>query len=131
LLTKGLIFKFYLYIPQGAMALHSVQVFDGSFQLWPTTPGKAFRGDGVIIEFDDLYSKIVEPYELQIKSWNEDLIYPHTAFIHIGMVTEEAFMMRFLPGLTYDKMLEVLQKLQAEQDALKAAALVKPFGWIS
>jgi hypothetical protein len=128
--TKGLVYKFNLYMPHGAMGMHYLQVFDGGYQLWPTTPGAAFRGDGIQVDFDDIYSKTTEPWEFKVKSWNTDTTYEHTVWISVGLVTEEAFMMRFLPGMTYERMLETLAKLEAQQAEQKAALLAQPFSWL-
>lgn len=128
--TKGLVYKFHFYMPPGAMGLHHFQVFDGSFQLWPTTPGRSFHGDGIIVDFDDVYYKIVEPYEFLVRSWNLDTQNEHTVLISVGMVSEEAFMMRYLPGLTYEKMVEVLNRMSAQQEAERKAVLAQPLPWL-
>ncbi len=129
--TKGLIYKFQFYMPSGALGYHHLQVFDGSLQLWPSTTGESFVGDDLNVFFDDLYSKQVEPYELQIRTWNLDDTYTHTVSVYIGLVSEESFMMRFLPGLTYEKMLEVLDALKRKEEETRAAALVSPLTWFT
>ena len=132
--TKGLVYKFHLYMPHGAMGMHYVQVYDGSFQLWPTTTGRAFRGDGIQVDWDDIYFKSSEPFEFQIRTWNTDTVYEHGVIIGVGMVSEEAFMARYLPGMSWEKMTEFLKQLQATQEAARtaeeAAVLAAPFPWL-
>jgi hypothetical protein len=128
--TKGLVYKFHLYMPHGAMGYHHIQVFDGAFQLWPTSPGRNFWGDGIEVDWDDIYYKTVEPWEFVVYSWNDDEVYDHRVLISVGMVSEEAFMMRYLPGLTYEKMLEVLQRMEEQQEKARAALLAAPFPWL-
>jgi len=128
--TKGLVYKFHLYMPHGAMGMHCIQVFDGSFQLWPTTPGRAFRGDGIIVDFDDIYLKAAEPYEFQVRSWNADTTYEHLVIISVGMVSEEAYMARFLPGAQWERMAETWAQLAAAQEAQRQAIMAWPFTWL-
>ena len=128
--TKGLVYKFHLYAPHGAMGLHYVQVFDGSYQLWPSSPGKAFRGDGIQIDWDDIYLKSVEPYEFTIKSWNLDDTYEHLTVIAVGMVSEEAFMARFLPSMSWENAVKAMADIQARQIEQQQAIIAQPFAWL-
>ena len=128
--TKGLVYKFHLYAPHGAMGLHYVQVFDGSYQLWPSSPGSAFRGDGIQVDWDDIYLKVVEPYEFTIKSWNLDDTYEHLTVIGVGLVSEEAFMARFLPSMSWENAVKAMADIQARQLEQQAAIIAKPFEWL-
>ncbi len=128
--TKGLVYRFHLYMPHGAMGYHHVQVHDGSYQIWPTTPGEWFWGDGIEVSWEDIYFKSSEPFTFQIVTFNEDTTYDHRIIVDIGMVSEEAFMMRYLPGLTYDKMLTVLDRMQKAQEAAQQSVITQPFSWL-
>ncbi len=118
-ITRGLIYRIRIYAPHGAMGLHYVQIWDGNFQLWPTTPGEAFRGDGYDTEFEDLYLKLVEPYFLKVKTWNLDDTYEHIVWINVGIVSEESFMLRFLPTMTSKEYQKQLASVAAAQEAEK------------
>lgn len=128
--TKGLVYRISIYIPSGALGYHHIAIHDGGPQIWPSSPGTYFRGDGDRIDFEDTYLKYAEPWEFQIKTWNEDDSYAHTAVISIGMVSEAVFMARYLPSLSYDKMLEVLKTVAATQEAEKAELIAQPFSWL-
>jgi len=116
--TKGLVYRVEIEFPPGAAGLHHVVIFDGGYQVWPSTPGQTFHGGWSIIGFDDTYLKMAAPFEFKAYSWNLDETYDHLIQVRIGMVSDEVFMARYLPTYAYDhfaKLLEVQLKAQEEK----------------
>lgn len=116
--TRGLVYKVELDFPPGSAGLAGVAILDGGFQVWPSTLGQWFTGDGIVIGFDDVYLKDTAPYEFTIETYNEDETYPHAVNIRIGLVSKDIFMARFLPTMTYKYMEELILKLAAQQQLL-------------
>jgi len=114
--AKGLIYRIEVDFPLGCSGLVHVQIFDGGYQLYPASPGEAFQGEGVIVGFDDLYMKQVAPFEFRILVRNKDECWPHTIQVRIGMASSEAFMARYMPGLTWKKIQETMAMAAAEQE---------------
>lgn len=95
--TKGLVYKVEFYFPAGSAGLMGVAVFDGLYQVWPSTIGDFFVSDDETIRFDDMYQKKTPPYEFQCYSYNEDERYDHFMAIRIGLVSSDVFLARFMP----------------------------------
>jgi hypothetical protein len=122
---KGLVWLFEIEFPAGCSGLMKVQIFDGLYQVFPATPDEAIRGDNIVVSYDDLYLKLAAPFELKIKTWNEDEVHDHTVQVRVGVATQEAFMSRYMPSVTWDKFEKVLAQVAAEQEREKAAAVEK------
>lgn len=132
--TRGLVYKVEFYFPSGSAGLMGVAVFDGLFQLWPSTAGEFFASDNETIDFDDLYLKEAAPYQFDCYTYNLDDTYDHTVMVRVGMVSKDVFLARFLPTKGYDYFMELTKKLQAEQ-AERAAAQAEviketPYEWL-
>jgi len=96
--TKGLVYKVEFYFPAGSAGLMGVAVFDGLYQVWPSTVGEFFKTDDETISFDDLFLKDAAPFTLQCYTYNLDTVYPHLVSVRVGLVSDDAFMARFLPN---------------------------------
>lgn len=94
--TRGLVYRFELQFPAGALGLHHVWVQDGGAQIWPSSPHETFHPDRATISFDETYLKTAPPYEFIILSYNLDDTYAHAAQCRIGMVGQERLWGRFL-----------------------------------
>ncbi len=127
--TKGLVYQVEVEFPPGPLGLCHVQIFDGGHQLWPSNPGESFHGDNGMIVFPDSYLKLAEPYEFQAITWNRDDTYQHQIHIRIGQVSEEIYMARFMPTISYEKMLEILQTVQAQQEEEREKLIAAPLPW--
>jgi len=126
--TKGLVYKVEFFFPAGSAGLMGVAVFDGLFQVWPSTVGEFFVSDDETIRFDDLFLKEAAPFELQCYTYNEDDTYEHMVGVRIGLVSSEVFMARFLPtkGRAYfeklrSRMISERGERTADQRAMLAA----------
>jgi len=133
--TKGLVYKVEFYFPSGSAGLMGVAIFDGLFQVWPSTVGEFFNSDNETISFDDLYLKEAAPYEFAIYSYNEDDTYNHSVGVRIGLVSKDAYIARFMPYAGYEYLAKMLDKLTAERQeaaaAQKAVLEETPFQWLT
>ncbi len=118
--TKGLVYKVELYFPSGSAGLMGVAVFDGLYQCWPSSPGEFFIGEDQTISFDDLYLKSSAPYTFQVLTYNVDDTHAHAVNVRIGLVSNEAFLARFMPTKGYEYLADLVAKLETEQTVLKS-----------
>lgn len=121
--AKGLIYRLEVEFPPGCCGLVHVQIFDGSYQVYPATPEETFHSNARVIGFDDCYLKQVAPFEFKISIWNDDECWPHTIQVRIGMASSEAFMARYMPGLTWKKFQETLAVAAIEERSRREGAI--------
>ena len=86
---KGVVHKVSISFPYGVAGLARVQIFRASTQVWPTTNGEYYTGNGVTIEFNEYYEVKEEPLYFTIKAWNLDDTYDHTITVRIFMLEED------------------------------------------
>lgn len=118
--TKGLVYKVEFYFPPGSAGLMGVAVFDGLYQVWPSTVGEFFYTDDETISFDDLFLKDAAPFTFQCYTYNEDTENKHMVGVRIGLVSDVAFMARFVPGKSradFEKLRARLLKERLERAA--------------
>lgn len=134
-ITKGLVYKVEVQFPCGSAGLMGVAIFDGAFSVWPSNIGQFFRGDDVVISFEDLYLKEQPPYHFDIYIYNSDTIHSHGASVRVGLVSKEAYQARFLPNKSWEYFADMLSKLEqerAEQAAIQKAKIIEtPFEWLA
>lgn len=132
--TKGLVYKVEFYFPPGSAGLMGVAVFDGLYQVWPSSVGEFFTGEDQVIAFDDMYLKEAAPYEFQCYSYNTDDTYDHFVSVRIGLVSKEVFQARYLPQKSQAVFIQVLAQMEAERAALAAWQRKQlpetPFQWM-
>jgi len=128
--TKGLVYRVEFQFPAGCAGLAYMAVFDGGFQVWPSTLGEFFHTDNFTIAFDEMYLKSSAPYQFDFYGYNLDETYPHTIYCRIGLADKDIFMARYLPSVAYELLQKELAKLETEQEAKKAATLASPFPWL-
>ena len=121
--TKGLVYKVEFYFPPGPSGLMGAAVFDGLYQAWPSTVGEYFASDDETISFDDLYVKESPPFSFQCFTYNLDTAFAHSVGVRIGLVSDEAFMARFLPNKSRAVFEKLRKQMQAEQIARAAQQL--------
>lgn len=115
-ISKGLVYRVSFVFPDNLLRLAGVAVFDGSFQLWPSTPGNWFAGDDETKSYGDLYLKRSSPYEFVINGYNLDDTYEHTIYVEIGLVSEEKFQARYMPHLAVNEFEDMLKRMAKEQE---------------
>ncbi|HDZ38745.1 MAG TPA: hypothetical protein ENH62_10725 [Marinobacter sp.] len=132
--TKGLVYKVEFYFPAGSAGLMGVAVFDGLYQVWPSTVGVFFTGQDQMITFDDLYLKEAQPFEFQCYTYNLDDTYEHLVSVRIGLVSKEVFQARYLPSKSAEVFKQVLAQMEAERQELarwqRARLPATPFAWM-
>lgn len=127
---RGLVYKIEIEFPPGPSGLLKVQLYDGGFQVWPSSPGQYFQTDGNIISFDDTYLKLAAPFTFDIYTWNLDDTWSHQVFIRIGMVDKEEYIARFLPTYGYKDLVTFLKTVQKEQEEARKGIIEQPFSWL-
>ena len=118
-LTKGLIYRCSFQFPRGPSGLVGLAVFQGLFQMWPSSVGEYFIADDETINFDDLFIFEDAPYDLAIKTYNEDETYDHVVSVRIGLVSKEVFQARFLPLTSHEYLAELMLDLATERKELE------------
>ena len=121
--AKGLVYRVEVEFPPGCCGLLHCQIFDGSYQVYPTSRDDSFHSDARNIGFDDCYLKQAAPFEFTIRTWNLDETWDHAVQVRIGLAGSEAFMSRYMPSISWEKFQSVLAKTAMEQNALKSVAL--------
>ncbi len=132
--TKGLVYKVEFFFPSGSAGLMGVAVFDGLYQVWPSSVGEFFIGEDQVISFDDMYLKETEPFELQAYTYNEDDTHSHAVAVRIGLVSKEVFQARYLPSKSAEVFKAVLAQMEVERQELakwqRARLPDTPFKWM-
>lgn len=132
--TKGLVYKVEFYFPSGSAGLMGLAVFDGLYQVWPSSVGEFFIGEDHVISFNDMYLKESAPYEFQCYTYNEDDTYEHTVSVRIGLVSKEVFKARYLPMQSELVFRAILSQMEAERRAMatwqKKMLPETPFEWM-
>ena len=126
-ITKGLVYFLELYFPSGSEGLLHCQIYDGNYQVWPSSHGESFFGDDIYLKYDDLYIKETAPMHFKILTWNDDDLYPHKVIVGIGLVSKDIFMARFLPSMMYKEFEAVYKRILSEQEKKKLSILKAPF----
>jgi len=132
--TKGLVYKVEFNFPSGSAGLVGVAVFDGLYQVWPSSVGQFFTSDAETIGFDDLYLKESAPYKFDVYTYNADDTYDHELNVRVGLVSNEMYVARFLPHKGYEYFMQLLEKVRAEQaaaaEAQRQVIAETPFEWL-
>jgi len=95
-ISAGMIYVLKLYFPPGSSGLLHAQIFDASYQAFPTTIGQSFSGDNIQFSFDETYDKNNPPWELRVVTWNTDTDYDHELGLYIGHVSKDEYISRFV-----------------------------------
>lgn len=99
-LNKGLVTQVQVQIPSGCIGLTGAQIWRGNSQIWPSNPGGYFKGDGLVLTWDEDYTLADEPLSLRLCVWNTDDTYAHSVtfrFALLGLAQAEE--QRGLAGL--------------------------------
>lgn len=124
---KGLVYRIEFDFPPGCCGLLHVRIFDGSYQVYPTSRDDSFHGDASTIAFDDCYLKNIPPWTFRIVVWNNDDTWPHTVQIRMGIAASEAFMSRYMPSVSWNKFNELLAEAAIEQEKARQEAIAETF----
>lgn len=128
--TKGLVYKVEIDFPPGPSGLCQIRIYDGNYQMWPSSPDEFFAAEDYTISFDDIYLKTIPPYEFRIAGYNLDDTYPHKVQVRVGMVSKDVFIARFLPTYAYSEFKKMLTEMEAEEEERTRELLERPFPWL-
>jgi len=123
--TSGLLWLLEIDFPAGCCGLAHFQLFDGSYQVFPATPGESFACDGITLHLEDLYFKQAAPFQFIIKTWNTDTVWSHTIAVRIGMAMGRAEMSRYIPALAFEAFEELMAEMISNQEAVRQAQMVE------
>jgi len=99
-LTEGVITYWWVGFPPGCAGLAHVAIYEFEHQILPRGEDQDIYWDGYIYSVPDHYEMVDEPYQIEVRGWNEDDSYPHT--ITVGVALEE------IPEVTTESLLERL-----------------------
>lgn len=75
--TKGIAREEWIMFPDGPYGLVHLQVWHHGWQVWPWSPGESFHWNNYVFHAQDRYPFSTPPYEVVIRTWNNDDFYPH------------------------------------------------------
>lgn len=81
LLPGGVLNEVEIIFPWGCAGLVHVRIVHNEHQLYPTTSGKWFSGNDILIEFPCEYELPESWNSLRVEGWNEDDFYGHTVVV--------------------------------------------------
>ena len=85
-LSAGIIHQVDILFPDDCDHNIRVQVFDASFQLWPSNRNGTIRGDATIVSFRDFYELKSENNTLTAYAWWADTQTVQSIFVQIGLL---------------------------------------------
>lgn len=87
-MSAGVIHQVDILFPDDCDHNIRVQVFDASFQLWPSNRGGTIRGDACVVSFRDFYSMKSANNVLTGFAWWEGTSTEQTVWIQIGVLPQ-------------------------------------------
>jgi len=85
-LSAGIIHQADFLFPDTADHNIRVQVFDASFQVWPSNRGGTIRGDAAVISFREFYELTQSSNRLQARAWWAGTSTECTIWIQLGVL---------------------------------------------
>jgi len=108
-LTRGIIRKVELVFPRGCAGLVGVRIFRGPTQIIPLNYGGYVDTDGETVTINTDIDLTVNPYEVEVRGYNEDDTYEHTIRFRFELeLAEEKFSMS-LPSEESEKIISEFQ----------------------
>ena len=83
--VRGDIIELRIFFPAGQAGLTYVQLYHGQAQVYPTTPGLAFRGDDSHIILKDKYTLEEKPFAIRVLGYAPSSTLDHTVFVGLTM----------------------------------------------
>ena len=88
-LSMGVIQKVYLLFPPGPHGMVKLKILEGGHQFLPTNPDGYFASDDEVLNIDEYYELISEPYSLKAVAYSPGTTYNHTISVRIGILRPE------------------------------------------
>lgn len=89
-LTKGVVTRIAVFFPWGCAGLVYAQVIRKTWQVFPLSRGQWMSGNDRIIDFETSIDLFSEPYDLIVRTYNEDDTYNHTINVAFEMIKGES-----------------------------------------
>jgi hypothetical protein len=86
-LTEGIITQVWLFHPEGCQGLAHAAIYEGGHQRYPHNKESSYHGNDVPMIWADNYD-LKAPALLKLKTWNDDVTYPHTVYVRITVLRE-------------------------------------------
>jgi len=83
-LEKAVVTRLFIQIPAGHHLLTGLRILYGDLQLWPRWSGTWFRGDNIVLDFEEFFELPDDPTTLRIQAYNEDDTFSHSFVVHIS-----------------------------------------------
>ena len=104
-LTKGVITHWWVGFPDGCADLVHATVYEFEHQILPRGEDEDLYWGGYVYEIPEDYELVDEPYEIEVRAWNEDDIYEHIVMVGVALeeiaeITTENLLQRLLKALT-------------------------------
>lgn len=84
-LEYGYITEVEILFPAGHAGLTYIQIYHQSRLIFPLTSGQAFRGDDLVVQFDERFPILEVPYSVQVVGWAPDSTLVHTVYVGISV----------------------------------------------
>jgi len=106
-LTAGVIHQVDVLFQDGCDHKALVQIFQGSFQLWPSNRGKALRGNATVVSFREFVELETGDTDLHALIWGDGVIDGVEVLIQIGLLPKKV-----IQPLSFDALLSAAAGLE-------------------
>lgn len=89
LLTKGIIVKVRVGMPDGCADLVHVVVVRGGHQVWPSNPDGNYAWNDYVHEIEASYLLDDQPLTMKVVAWNEDTAHSHNVTVGFNLLPLE------------------------------------------
>lgn len=73
-LVPGMVTHIAIEFPAASGEEVHASIRDGLHQVWPTNPDNSIVSDGWIVEWNEQYEVLKDPFHLQLVSWNDSAV---------------------------------------------------------
>jgi len=84
-LRHGVITFWWVGFPPGCAGLAHVAIYHYEHRIIPRDEKESLYWDGYVFEIPDSYKFTEEPYEVEVRAWNEDDSYSHTIVVGVAL----------------------------------------------
>lgn len=85
-LEPGNITEVEMLFPAGHAGLTYVQIYYQTRQIFPLSPGEAFRGDDHVLQFPEAFPIAEVPFMVELRGWAPDATLDHTVYVGITVM---------------------------------------------
>ena len=85
-LNRGTITRVGFLFPTGCAGLLHARIRRFGRQVFPTSAGESFAGNGTLIEWMENYLLNEVPFSMELETWNDDDTFPHKVYVSIEIM---------------------------------------------